>query len=223
MKLKEKEQAIALRKRGYSLKEISERLGVAKSTASLWLRDVSLSRSAQNILRSKYTKGQLASQEARRRMTQEKMDEARKRAKGVVRRANMSADSKRILCAVLYWCEGSKAERDKDFTFTNSDPYLVQVFLGLFRENFRIDETKFRVCVHLHEYHDKQKQLQFWSKVTNIPICNFIKPYMKSHTGKRIRKGYQGCIAIRYSDVVISREVQAIAREYLHNHEGPIG
>jgi len=37
-----KEKAIALRKQGYSLKELSEKLNIAKSTASNWSKDVNL-------------------------------------------------------------------------------------------------------------------------------------------------------------------------------------
>ena len=43
MKLDEQQKAVALRKRGYSMREISERLHVSKSSVSLWVRSVPLS------------------------------------------------------------------------------------------------------------------------------------------------------------------------------------
>jgi transposase len=41
-KLEEKKRAIGLRKKGYSYNEIVKHVGVAKSTLSLWCRDVIL-------------------------------------------------------------------------------------------------------------------------------------------------------------------------------------
>lgn len=53
-----KEKSLSLRKRGYSLKEISEKLSISKSTASLWLEKVTLSPLAQKRLEQKQILGQ---------------------------------------------------------------------------------------------------------------------------------------------------------------------
>jgi transposase len=42
MKLIEKRNAIALRERGQSIKEIAKNLGVSKASVSMWVRDVEL-------------------------------------------------------------------------------------------------------------------------------------------------------------------------------------
>jgi orotate phosphoribosyltransferase-like protein len=46
-----KRKAIALRKRGYSVKEIAEKLHIAKSTSSLWVREIKLNKKAQQRLK----------------------------------------------------------------------------------------------------------------------------------------------------------------------------
>jgi len=46
MKFKEKQQALILRRKGYSLKEISELLSVSKGTASLWCNNIVLNKKA---------------------------------------------------------------------------------------------------------------------------------------------------------------------------------
>ena len=46
-------RAIKLRKKGFSLQEISQSLNIAKSTASLWLRKISLSEEAIKKLAQK--------------------------------------------------------------------------------------------------------------------------------------------------------------------------
>jgi hypothetical protein len=78
-----------------------------------------------------------------------------------------------------------------------------------------VNESKFHPCVHLHEYHSLEMQLDFWSKVTNIDKRQFIRPYIKGHTAKRKREGYQGCISIRYYDADLARRLTATAKAYL--------
>ena len=54
MKIKHKKKAIVLRKKGLTYSEILKQVPVAKSTLSLWLRSVGLSkRQKQNITRKK--------------------------------------------------------------------------------------------------------------------------------------------------------------------------
>ncbi|MDP3697179.1 MAG: hypothetical protein Q8R55_04075 [Candidatus Taylorbacteria bacterium] len=130
--------------------------------------------------------------------------------------AQIKIDKKlsRLLCAAIYWCEGTKSPK-AGVCFTNSDPKLVRKFLFLLRNSFELDEKKFRPCIHLHSYHNPQKQLAFWSKMTNINKRQFIKPYLKLNTGKRIRDNYQGCISVRYHSNDLARRLIAIAKGFL--------
>lgn len=61
MKIHEREKAIVLRKEGYSLNEIKALVPVSKSTLSTWLRNIQLSKAAQNRIETCMTNGQLAS------------------------------------------------------------------------------------------------------------------------------------------------------------------
>lgn len=222
MKLAEKEKAIALRKQGGSIKEIARVLGVAKSSASLWTRDVPLSPRARKILRAKFTAGQNRAQEVLRARTERRLSDAARSAEETLSHVSLNVAMRKVLCALLHWCEGRKAPADRELSFMNSDPLLVSAFLGLFRLSFDVDERKFRVCVHLHDYHNERKQLQFWSKITKIPLSQFMRPYRKPHTGKQIRDGYPGCAQVRYGDVAVAREVAAVARAFLRRY-GSIG
>lgn len=218
MKIEERHKAVQLRKRGYSLKEISENLNISKSSASLWVRNIELSNKSKELLKEKYTKGQIASQEAHRAKKRKRLEESKQKALGVTGKARFNSESKKILCAMLYWCEGIK--EDSMVSFINSDPFLIANFLQLLRESYDLNEDKFRVCVHLHSYHNKKQQIKFWSKITNIPENLFMKPYKKINGAKRIRKNYQGCANIRYYDARLAQDLLAIAREYM---KGSIG
>ena len=48
--VQEKETAVALRKKGLSYNEILKRIPVAKSSLSLWLRDLPLTKDEKRIL-----------------------------------------------------------------------------------------------------------------------------------------------------------------------------
>ncbi len=207
-------QAIFLRKKGYSLNEIVAELGVSKSSASTWVRNVVMTRKLKQRLNLKIKKGQIYTQNIVRNQRIDKENKAREDAKNMV--ADVFLDTKiiKIMCALLYVCEGTKSPY-KGVSFMNSDPVLMKLFLNTLRTSFSLDESRFRVQVHLHSYHDKDKQLQFWSKEMNIPLKQFIKPYEKKSSGLNKKPGYPGCANLRYHDVTVSRELRMIAQEFM--------
>lgn len=217
MKLKEKRHAIKLRHEGKTMNEIAARVGVAKSSVSLWVRDLSLSPKAQARIASLQTAGQRASQKALFERTRRNLLTARTDAEKVIRRVFITPDLALLSCSLLYWCEGAKDKNDKTFTFSNSDDQLVRAFMKLMRRALVLDERKFRVRMHLHEYHNEVLQKKFWSEVTNISEELFSKTYWKPHTSKTIKEGYPGCIHIEYYDVTVARKIYATARAFLED------
>lgn len=121
----------------------------------------------------------------------------------------------------MYWCEGGKNEKF-GIHFTNSDPYLVKTFLYFLRRGYKLKENKLKVCIHLHEYHDVKKQLAFWSQTTKIPKGQFVKPYIKPHTGKVVRENYQGCISIRYYSTDLARKILMLGKACIHVFGGMV-
>lgn len=216
MKKEEKIRAIALRKDGYSISEIADLTGVSKSSVSTWVRGVVLDRAARERIEYLKKKGRLKSHKTLRARKKQRKKDALRRAQQLLGSEN------KVLCAMLCWCEGAKDEDRSSLAFTNSDPLLVSTFLSLLRHHFEIDESKFRVCLHIHEYHNFDDQILFWSTVTNIPRSQFIKPFRKEHTGIRRRANYQGCVNIRYHDVQLARVLNLLAVEYMKQY-GSIG
>lgn len=214
MKIKERHKAIELRKKGYSLKEIANGLGVAKSSVSLWVRNVELSPTAEKRLLTKIKLGQFLAAKNKIAKTKAIEDEYIRKGKNEISKLNINGYYAKLLCASMYWCEGTKNSK-AGVGFVNSDPNLVRKFLFLLRNSFEIDETKFRLCIHLHSYHNVSKQLDFWSKITDINKEQFIKPYIKLNTGKRIHRHYEGCIAIKYHSNDLARQLNAIAKAFL--------
>ncbi len=205
-----KKTAIRLRKQGESIIQIGRKLHVPKSTISLWVKDVELPDELIKYLIDSSVKGRekgLRIMKAKRELQKHTLDgEARKLVK------NFNTTDKLFLqlcAAIIFWCEGTKRSLST-LNFTNSDPKLIKTFLYCLRNGFSTEEKRFRALLHLHEYHNEQKQLQFWSRITKIPLTQFYKSYHKSNTQNRVRENYQGCISVRYCNAKVARKLDAI-------------
>lgn len=217
MKLIERIEAQKLRKRGYSLNEISSKVCVSKSTLSVWLRDICLSNKALSRLRKHVTNGQLVAAENKKRKTQELLKSYYENAESIVRKVSLNTDTIKIICAIMYWCEGGKYD-DTKIQFVNSDPNLIATFLHFFRHSYEIDEKKFSLCIHLHGYHSEITQKKFWAKVTHISKDQFMKSYIKPNGGRRLKKDYPGCLAVNYYDAKITRDLIATGRAFINKY-----
>lgn len=205
-------KAIQQRKHGYSFREISELLNISKSTASLWTRAVILNSKAIKRLTGLRDLGRKRSKKTKEKQRIKIEKEITKKARMTVKNAKLNDSHRKIICSLIYWCEGGKNDGGR-VNFTNSDPQLMKYFLKIFRKSFSLSENKFRALLHLHEYHKEKKQIRFWSKATSIPIKQFSKSFHKKNTGKNTRAGYPGCLSVRYYDSKIQKELIFICKE----------
>ncbi len=210
-------KTIELRKLGHSVKELHEEIGVSKSTISKWIQTVPLSQKAQKRLRDRSTKARIKAEETIREKTRQKNIVARDFANDTLDSSKIDQNIQAVLCSMIYYCEGNKEL--KGVTFTNSDPGLIRSFLVLFRNSFSLDEGKFRVLMHLHDYHNEKEQKLFWSNITQIPYNQFNKSYIKKSEHKYKKEGYMGCIKVVYGDVSIARKLSAIAKTFMERYK----
>jgi predicted transcriptional regulator len=208
MKKQEKKQSLILRRKGYSIKEIADLLNVSKSTVSIWVRKVFLNDMAIERLQKRRLYGRIKSVKIKKINKDKLLFDINKRVTPIIKSFDESLSSNKLICSLLYWCEGEK--NDYSVRFINSDPVMASTFLYLFRNGFCLDEKKFRICLHLHDYHNEKEQKRFWSVLTKIPLSQFSKVYIKPHTGKNKKKGYPGCASIRYNDCKIALELKMI-------------
>jgi len=121
-KVKEQEQARALRARNLTLADIARILGVSKSSVSLWVRDVPFTPS-----RRRY-----GSQRRRQPLRERKLREIEElNREGVVRIGMLGDQAFLAAGTALYAGEGSKA--DGEVNFANSDP---EMFASLAQPGF---------------------------------------------------------------------------------------
>lgn len=207
-----KNQAKALRKKGYSLNEIANQLGIAKSTSSLWTRHIQLDAQAKKRLKQRRVYGQYKASQTWKKKREERRQKYNNQAKQLLSKINHNKSLAQLACALLYWAEGSKGK--EAIRFTNSNPQMINTFMNLLRIGFNTDEKKLKALVHIHQYHDEKKIISYWSKITKIPTNQFYNSYQKPHTGTRKRQHYKGCICIHYQDLNVARQIKAIYNMY---------
>lgn len=208
-----KHNAGQMRRDGISIPEIAGKLGIAKSTVSVWVSPIPLPKNIRDRLTDSSAKGAakgLQVMKARRELI--KIEDIREAEKNVQTIINSGQNKYfwRFCAALIFWCEGSKRHLSGGVVLANSDPQLVKLFLHALRSGFEINEKRFAALIHLHEYHDEKRQLKFWSKVTQIPLSQFMRSYKKPHTRIRQRENYPGCISLRYRDAALARKLDAL-------------
>jgi len=197
-----------LRQAGYSLAEISRKLGISKSTASLWLRDVEINPDGQARLKKHSDTGRLSGVAANKAKRQQRWQEMAEQAIFFEKSlTEYTVDQCKVFLAMLYWGEGAKTGRR--LIFMNSDPALVKTYLFLLRRSFPIDESKIKATLHLHSYHNQTEMIDFWSALTGINKISF-SIYNKANSGSNIKSGYKGCLSIRYGNARILDEIMLI-------------
>ncbi len=184
-----------------------------KSTASLWLKNVDLDNNAKIRIERNRSQARLKAGQTIKNKVKARQHELSVFANKMVSELNILNDIRlcKLLCSFLYWGEGNKT--GYRIGFTNSDPDMIRTFIRLFRQSFILNESKFRALIHIHEYHNESEIKNYWSRITNIPISQFTKSYLKPHTGKNIRLGYKGTLRITYSDTRIVDELKAVYNE----------
>jgi hypothetical protein len=205
----ERRKARELRAQGLDYQQIAAKLGVSKSSVSLWVRD--LPRPAR--LSPEECRQRAADGVRRFWAAEGPIREAQRQAVSDAAAAQVGALSDReiiIAGAIAYWCEGSKSKphrrRDR-VIFVNSDPRLIRFFLR-FLEITGIPPNRLRCQLHIHESADVEAAQRVWLERTGLQPAQFRRPVLKRHNPKTIRKNtgdqYHGCLRI---DVLSSIEL----------------
>ena len=205
-KLAERQQARQLRGTGLPLAEIAARLGVSKSSVSVWVQDVVF----EPVPR--VTRGRRRGPNALQRRRQAEID--RLLAEGRARIGRLSEREFLVAGVALYAGEGSKG--DGHLRFANSDPRMIFFYCCWLRRFFAIDESRLRVRLYLHEGLDLAATIAYWSALTGIPASQFGKPYRAvPDPSIRHAKHVHGCVTVSYSCSVTHRSVMGLVHALL--------
>jgi hypothetical protein len=207
-KVSEREQARRLRATGLPMAEIAARLGVSKSSVSLWACDVAFDP------RPPVTRGRRREPNALQRRKQAEID--RLLAEGRDRVGRLTEREFLLAGVALYAGEGSK--RDGAVCFANSNPRMVAFFCAWLRRFYQIDESRLQVRLYLHQGLDLAATTAYWSEVTGIPESQFGKAYRAvADPSIRLTKHVHGCVSIGYSCSATHRSIMGLVGALLRD------
>lgn len=210
-----KEKAINLRRRGLSYSDILQQIPVAKSTLSLWLRAVNLSKKQKQKLTEKKLiaarRGAAQRKNQRLILTQK----IKKLAEEEMPELNKSHFW--LAGIMLYWAEGTKQKEynvSQQTQFSNSDYKMIKLFIKWLKEIIKIPEKDIAFEIYIHKTTNLKDALSWWAKI--IP-CNRkkIRVYFKKHkikdTNRRnINKNYHGLLRIKIKkSSALNRKISA--------------
>ena len=165
MKTQEKLEARRLRiEEQLSIKDIAVRLGVAKSTVSLWVRDLPLS---DRTIKEKCLTGRIKGGKSRRFYARK--IRAKYQLEGCRMAEEYYKDPLFFGGCMMHWAEGSKHKNRVGIS--NTDPHFLRLWLKFIRHFFAVQATSIAIAVHCYLDNGKTKSQieKYWLSQLGLP------------------------------------------------------
>lgn len=180
-----------MRAQGMSYKEILRQVPAAKSSISLWCRDVPLTEAQRCELSSRWDT-QRRGIKAIQKYYWGKQQDAFYSGVAMVKKIKKHEF---IAGLMLYWAEGNKKVH---CGLSNSDERVIVFMIRWFRDYYEIPAEKISIHLHLHSGQNEENMKKYWSQITGIPRANFIKSFIKPEgSGYRKNTLYHGTVRIQ--------------------------
>jgi transcriptional regulator with XRE-family HTH domain len=181
------EQAVSLRKRGFTLEEIAKYCDISKSTASKWLQNNTFS--AQVTKQNKRRAGQENAKRLRL------VNKARGGERSVLyREAERSAETEYkhykkdplfVAGLMLYHSEGD-LKNEHTIRLTGSKIDSHRIFLRFATEYLGVDSSSVRIWLLLYPIHKEEQCVRKWKQITGLSLSQFGKnQYLKNNPKKQ--------------------------------------
>jgi len=204
-KPEERKNAINLRKKGHSYREILQRVPVSKSTLSLWLRGGGLSRRQRQRLTLKKVAAARRGAQAQRNKRLKTTKEIKDMAKNEIAAVKIDAQTFWMMGIMLYWAEGAKEKAHAPSVgvkFSNSDPLMVRFFQKWLVGVCKIPGNRLKYELYVHESSRSRLQLirRYWADILGIAEAELNRIYFKKNKVRTKRRNvgmdYYGLIRV---------------------------
>ncbi len=181
-------QAVKLRKKGRSIRDIEKTLHISRASASTWTKGVELTqKQIDTLYKGKISGGLKGSFIA----SQNKINKKNKEIKEIERIGSLDIGdiTKRdrfMLGISLYLGEGSKTSHN--VSFTNSDAKVMRFMKDWLIEFCKVDVDSIRCNLFIHDDLNESVAKRFWKEVLDINNIQFKKSYIVKNNPNRLRK-----------------------------------
>lgn len=215
-----KEKAIAMRKEGKVYGEILAVISVAKSTLSLWLREVGLSIPQKQHITKLRKQAQQKGARVRHEMAVEKRDGIYDISRDQI--GGLSDREVWLLATMAYWAEGTKEKSyrgGQGFDFANMDPRMARVLIYWLIYIQKVPQSDIKFEIYIHENSKKKVKIvqEYWSKELSVPVADLQKVRYKTHKINTNRKNtgdlYYGLIRVKVvASSTLTRQLEGWAQ-----------
>lgn len=212
-----KEKAIKLRKEGYTYSEITKLLNlrISKSTLSVWLKDIKMTKDQKERLQKNINTKLITAQKKAWKINKirrlQYLSNLKKKDLYLLKKIDL--DTQKLLLCILYLGEGAKTGGTQFLSLGNSNSNIVKLYLNLLKNCFKIDNSKFRVRIQCRADQNIPNLVNYWARITKISKKQFYPTYVDKRTfGKPTKKeDYRGVCTIHYFDRSIQFELELLA------------
>ncbi len=186
MKNFERLKALELRRGGASIKDIAKILDVAKSSVSVWVRNIDLTELQAMTLQNKSHSRVSVEKRRKSRLDNESIKRQLKIKGAAATIPTIDLDTLKLIGTMLYWAEGGKTQRM--VRFSNGDPEMIKIMMAFFRSVCCVPEDKFRGYIHIHPHLNVAGAENYWSEVSGVQLTQFFKTYTKPNKSSQNKK-----------------------------------
>jgi predicted transcriptional regulator len=209
----EKQEARRLRSEGLSLKDIAEQLGVAKSSVSSWVRDVTLTNAQRQNLDERRS-GTINRSVAGAAHNRETAQAQRLQQQQQGRLAACEGRLLHMMGCMLYWAEGAKLRNR--IHFVNSDPNMIVLFARFLRDELMVHDDEFAVHIHCHtsDLAEIARIEAYWLTLLDLSPACLKKTYVKKGSDTRHNRLENGICTIVVHRTDLAMHVYGAIQEY---------
>lgn len=213
-----KSQACALRRRGWSIRDIEKELNISRSTLSGWFKKIELSQLQKERLNLKWKKGLIKAREKaadwHRSQRLKRLESYSREAELVLEKLDL--EDKAIIelaLAILYLGEGGK--KSSEFRMSNSNPIILKTAIKILNEVYNISSKQIRCGLNLRADQKPKELRKFWSKELKIPEENFTYIIVDKRTSQtKTYSSYKGVCMIRTGTNATKERLMKVAEKF---------
>jgi len=212
-----KSQALSLRGKGRSIRNIENILAIPRSTLSGWFKDVKLTKSQKEILKQRHKKALVKARKGavkwHNKQKEDRLKIAENEADKTLSKIIKNHEILELSLALLYLGEGAKA--GSTTSLGNSDPLILKFFLRVMQIVYNLKIDKISFYLHLRADQNPELMKKYWSKELKVPLSRFRKVSIDKRTIKtKTYSYYKGVCVIDCANVAIQRKLVYISRKF---------